>query len=160
MWLLHLLPSGLLSLVVNLVLLAGILSTVFSIFLFDYIGKYFPTLAPYRLALRIVSVLLLSFGVYFKGGYNTEMIWRDKVAKLEAKIKIAEEKSKTVNTVIEEKIIYKDRIVKQKAKEIIKLIEHPAIIKYIEHCPLPKEVIDIHNQAVDMNLSIQNGETK
>ena len=33
-------------------------------------------------------------------------------------------------------------------KEIIKKEE---IIKYIEQCPVPKDIIDIHNQAVDMN---------
>ena len=160
MWLLHLLPDGLLELVVNLILFTGIILTLVSTFLFGTISKYVPSLAVHSTLVRVVSILILTFGVYFKGGYSTEMIWREKVAKLEAKIKIAEEKSKSVNTVIEQKIIYKTKIVKEKAKNIIKYIDNPAITKFDKVCPLPKEVIDIHNEAVDMNLIIKNKEAK
>ena len=155
MWLLHLLPDGLLELVVNLILFIGIISTLVSTFLFGTISKYVPSLAAHNTLVRVVSILILTFGVYFKGGYSTEMIWRERVAKLETQLKIADEKSKTVNTVIEQKIIYKTKIVKEKAKNIIKYIDNPAITKFDKVCPLPKEVIDIHNEAVDMNLIIK-----
>jgi hypothetical protein len=160
MWLLHLLPDALLILIVNLVLFTGIILTLISTFIFDKIGKYVPMFAPYRTAVRVISILILAFGVYFKGGYNTEMIWRERVAELEAQIKVAEEKSKVVNTIIEEKIIYKNTIVKEKAKQIIKYIDRPAITEFDKVCPLPKEVIDIHNEAVEMNLIINNKEPK
>ena len=159
MWLLHLLPDGLLYLVVNFVLFTGILFTLISILFFDTIGKYIPSVAPYRTPVRILSILILVFGVYFKGGYSTEMIWREKVAKLETQLKIVEEKSKTINTVIEERVVYKDRIVKQKAKEIIKKIDNPVFVEIEKQCPLPKEAIEIHNEAVDMYKIIQ-GESK
>ena len=36
----------------------------------------------------------------------------------------------------------------QKDKEVIKKEE---VIKYIENCPVPKEIIDLHNQATELN---------
>jgi hypothetical protein len=160
MWLLHLLPDSLLLLIVNLILFTGIILTLISTFIFDTIGKYVPMLAPYRTIVRVVSIAILALGVYFKGGYNTEMIWRDRVAKLEAQLKIAEEKSKTINTVIEERVVYETKIIKEKAKEIIKKIDNPIIIQLEKDCPLPTEVVDIHNEAVDMYKAIEKGESK
>jgi ATP synthase F1 epsilon subunit len=37
-------------------------------------------------------------------------------------------------------------------REVVKKEE---IIKYIEQCPVPKEIIDIHNQAVDINKAAE-----
>lgn len=158
MWLLHLLPDGLLAFIVNLVLFTGIILTLLSTFVFDTLGRFIPMIAPYRTAFRVLSIVILAFGVYFKGGYNTEMIWRERVAELEAKLKIAEEKSNAVNTVIQEKVIYKNKIIKEKANDIIKKIDSPAFAE--KECTITKEVLDIHNEAVDMNKAIEKGESK
>ena len=154
MWLLHLIPDGLLQIIVNLILFIGIGLTLISIFVFDKIGRFIPIYARHSTLIRVISILILILGVYLKGGYNTEKVWRQRVAELEVKIKLAEEKSNVVNTVIEEKIVYKTKIVKEKAKIIIEKINNPVIIDYVENCPFPKEAIDIHNEAVDMNLII------
>jgi hypothetical protein len=58
--------------------------------------------------------------------------------------------------VVEEKIVTKTQVVKQKGEDIIQYIDREVvknneIIKYIEHCPVPKSVIDAHNQAATMN---------
>ena len=142
MYLLHLLPETFLSLIVNLTLSIGILITVFGF----YFIKLIPGLWVYQTPIKILGIAILVLGVYWKGGYSVEMIWRNKVAELETKIAVAEEKSKQVNTIIEEKIVYKTKKIKEiqyKTKQVIK--EKEKIIN--SQCRIPAEAIDILNAA-------------
>jgi phosphoribosylanthranilate isomerase len=100
--------------------------------------------------------------------YN-ENSWLQRAKEMEQKVAEAENKSKEVNVVVEEKIVEKTKIVKEKGrdiiqyidrwntKEIIKEVEGPErvrreeVIKYIENCPVPKEIVNIHNQAAGLD---------
>lgn len=93
-----------------------------------------------------MGVVLLVIGSYLFGGYGTEMSWRARVADLEAKLKLAEEKSQQVNTVIQEKIIYKTKIVEKKTTEYVDRIKE--IAKEIDaKCEVDPRVIDALNKA-------------
>lgn len=169
MWLLTLLPTAFLEFIVNTVLIVGVISTVLSFFVLNKILLMFPPLASYYRIIQAASLVILCAGIYFKGGYSVEQQWRERVAELEAKIKTAEEQSGKKNVEIQEKIVEKTRIVKEKGaeivkyvdrwntKEIIKEVEGPErvrveeVIKYVENCPVPKEFIDLHNDAARLN---------
>jgi L-cysteine desulfidase len=99
-------------------------------------------------------------GVWLRGGYDTEMAWRAKVAEAEARVAVAEQKSQEINTVIEQKIVEKTKVIKGKTEYITQYLDREVvkkeeIIKYIEQCPVPKEIIDIHNQAAEMNKAAE-----
>ena len=99
-------------------------------------------------------------GVWLRGGYDVEMSWRAKVADVEAKIAIAEKQSQETNTVIEQKIVEKTKVIKGKTEYITQyldreVIKKEEIIKYIEQCPVPKEIIDLHNQATELNKAAE-----
>ena len=153
MWLLHFLPDGFLEFIVNAVLLLGVVSCVLSFFVLNRLMRMFPMLANYHLIMQVASVLILSAGLYFKGGYSTEMMWRERVAEVEAKLKLAEEESKKVNTVIQEKIVNRTQVIKEKGEKQIEYIDKVVIqkedvVKYIEKCPaVPKSIIDEINKA-------------
>jgi L-cysteine desulfidase len=88
------------------------------------------------------------------------MAWRAKVAEAEARVAVAEQQSKETNTVIEQKIVEKTKVIKGKTEYITQYLDREVvkkeeIIKYIEQCPVPKEIIDIHNQAADMNKAAE-----
>jgi hypothetical protein len=112
----------------------------------------FPPLANYYRIAQVVSIIILLAGVYFKGGYSTEMLWRERVAEVEAKLKEAEAKSAEVNTVIETKIVNRVKEIKVQGDEVIKYVDRE-IVKYDtkflpgEICEIPKEVISAHNAA-------------
>lgn len=142
MYLLHLLPDTFLAIIVNLTLALGIIITVFG---FYFAGLILVT-RPYQTPIKLLGLAVLVLSVYWKGGYSVEMIWRNKVSELEAKLVIAEAKSKEVNTVIVEKIVYRTKKIKEiqyKTKEVIK--EKEKIIN--AECRVPKEAIDILNAA-------------
>jgi hypothetical protein len=153
MWVLHFLPDSFLEFVVNAVLLAGVVSCVLTFFVLNRLMRMFPVLANYHLIMQVVSVLILAAGLYFKGGYSTEMMWRERVAEVEARLKIAEEESKKVNTVIQEKIVNRTQVIKEKGEKQIEyidkvIIQKEDVVKYVEKCPaVPKSIIDEINKA-------------
>ena len=141
MWLLHLLPTSLILWIVNIAMIAGAIGILASFFI-----KFIPFINIYRTPIQIVSIIVFCSGVYWYGGYSTEMIWRDEVAKLEEQVKASEEKSKKVNTVI--KKVYLDRVkvvkqdvvvIQEKIKEVSNAID--------KDCKVSPEAVNLLNQA-------------
>jgi len=160
MWLLHMLPDTLLAYAVNSILFIGITLTVLSFIFLSPLLRLMPTMAGYYKILQIVSLLILCAGIYAKGGYSTEKIWREKVEEVEKKLKAAEIKAGEVKVVVQEKVVFKDRIVKTRAEEIIKYVDREVVkteevVKFLEVCPIPLEIIKIHNEAARINLIVE-----
>ena len=152
MWVLHFLPDAFLAFIVNAILIIGVVSTFISFVILNRLLMMFPPLANYYRIAQVVSIIILLAGVYFKGGYSTEMLWRERVAEVEAKLKEAEAKSAEVNTVIETKIVNRVKEIKVQGDEVIKYVDRE-IVKYDTKflpggiCEIPKEVILAHNAA-------------
>jgi hypothetical protein len=147
MWIFEWLPDA----VTHIIFLVGAVG-VFAGFVLTFI----PFVKQYKLAIQIASIFIFALGVYLEGGLADNKEWTARVKELESKLAVAEEKSKTENVKIEEKIITKTQIVKQKGKDIIQYVDREVVknndvIKYVENCPVPRAVIDIHNQAATMN---------
>ncbi len=155
MWLLSFLPDSFLLYVVNGILIVGAISSFLAFFVLHKILNKFPALAPYHLLFQIVSAVLLVAGIYFKGGYGVEMEWREKVAKVEAELAEAKKESEKVKIVVQEKVVTKTKVIKEKADTVIKYVDRPVIQEFDKTCPIPKEAIDVHNEAARMNKAIE-----
>jgi hypothetical protein len=147
MWIFEWLPDA----VTHIIFLVGAVG-VFAGFVLTFI----PFIKQYKLAIQISSIFVFALGVYLEGGLADNKEWTAKVKELEGKLAVAEEKSKTANVVVEEKVVTKTNVIKQKGRDIIQYVDREVIknnevIKYVEHCPVPKAVIDAHNQAAKMN---------
>jgi len=154
-WMLSLIPDAVLNWAYWAIIIAGLTGV-----LAGWLGRWIPFYGNYVKILQPVGIVLLVLGVWLRGGYDTEMAWRDKVAKLEEQVKIAEQKSQETNTVIEKQVVEKTKVIKGKTEYITKyidreIVKNQEIIKYIEQCPVPKEIIDIHNQAADINKAAE-----
>jgi len=139
----------------TLVLIFGILGTLAA-----WVLKFIPFVSTYRLPIQVASIIALVAGVYFQGVIANEAKWQDKIAELQKKVNEAEVKSKETNVVVQEKIVTKTKIIKEKGKDIVSYIDREVvkkeeIIKYIEQCPIPKEIIDLHNQAAELNKAAE-----
>jgi hypothetical protein len=157
MWMLTFIPDSILHAFVNIVFYSGVVGTLLG-FIFN-----FPTLRQYRLIIQVVSILLLVAGVYFKGGYEVEIQWRERVAEMQAKVDAAEEKSKVVNTVIKTKVVTKFKTIhdtKIVTQEVIKEVA----AKIDTECKVAPEALIILNSAaqnkVPLNLTIPKEELK
>ena len=141
MWLLHLLPDSFLIWIINILLTGGLIGMVVGFF-----GSKLPFVGTYARIIQIASIIAFCIGLYWKGGYSVEQDWRERVAEMEEKVRISEEKSKEINTVIETK--YKDRVKKiTETKEVIieKIKVNEKIID--AKCELDPMVISILNEA-------------
>jgi hypothetical protein len=154
-WMFSLLPDAFLNWFYWAIIVAGITGV-----LAGWLGKWIPFYGNYVKILQPVGIILLVLGVWLRGGYDTEMAWRAKVAEAEARVAAAEQKSQETNTIIEEKVVEKTKVIKGKTEYITQyvdreIVKKEEIIKYIENCPVPKEIIDLHNQAAELNRAAE-----
>ncbi len=140
---LQFLPDAVILWFCNILLLLGIVLTVLGFFVHKI-----PFLYQYQLPFKIAGVILLALGVYFRGGYSVEMTWRERVTELEKKLAAADAKSAQVNTVIEQKIVYRDKIVREQGKTLTEYVDREVVKLIPAQCDrLPQELIDVHNRA-------------
>jgi hypothetical protein len=154
-WAISLIPDAMLNWIYWAIIAIGLTGV-----LAGWVGKFIPFYGNYVKILQPIGIILLVLGVWLRGGYDVEMSWRAKVADVEAKIAVAEQKSQETNTVIEQKVVEKTKVIKGKTEYITQyldreVIKKEEIIKYIEQCPVPKEIIDVHNQAAEMNKAAE-----
>jgi hypothetical protein len=147
MWILSILPDAAIHTIFGL----GILGTIAG-----FVLGFIPLIKTYRLAIQIISLIVLVFGVYLEGGLADYKEWELKVAEMKVKVAEGEVKSANANVEIQEKIVEKTKIVREKGRDIIKYIDKEVVkkeevIKYIENCPVPKDIVDLHNQAAELN---------
>lgn len=152
MWMLQFLPDAVILWFCNILLLLGIVLTVLGFFVHKI-----PFLYQYQLPFKIGGVLLLALGVYFRGGYAVEMTWRERVAELEKKLSVAEAKSAEVNTVIEQKVVYRDKIVREQGKTLTEYVDREVVKLIPAQCDrLPQELIDVHNRAARIDRVVDD----
>jgi len=167
MWLLHLLPDSLILFFTYCLIGAGVLGLVASWFI-----TFIPFLNIYRKWIQLASILLLVSGIYWYGGYSNEMLWRARVAEMEAKVAAAEAKSKEANNQLETKVVERTKVIREKGKtqieyinrlvegktiEIVKdmSVEERAafeakqkeLLDAIKNCPVPKIIVEEQNKA-------------
>lgn len=154
-WAFSLIPDAVLNWVYWAIIAVGVTGVIAG-----WLGRWIPFYGRYASALKPIGIIILVIGVWLRGGYDVEMSWRDKVSKLEEQVKIAEEKSKETNTVIEQQVVEKTKVIKGKTEYITQYLDREVvkkeeIIKYIEQCPVPKEIINLHNQATELNKAAE-----
>ena len=147
MWILQFLPDALILWFCNILLLLGVVLTVLGFFV-----HRIPLLYQYQLPFKIGGVVLLALGVYFRGGYAVEMTWRERVAALEKQLQAAEAKSAEVNTVVQDKVVYRDKIIREQGKTLIEYVDREVVKTIPQQCDrLPTELIEVHNRAARIN---------
>ena len=141
-WMLSLIPDSLFVWITYILFgIGGMLYTA------SKLVVWIPMIGQYKLPAELVGVVLLVVGSYLFGSYGTEMMWRDRVKELEAKVKIAEEKSQQVNTVIETKVVTKIKVVKENVYVNREIIKEVAGKQLDASCSLPKSTISLHDSA-------------
>ena len=169
MWIISILPEW----AFHLILSVGIIGTVAG-----FVLGMIPLVKQYKIPIQVISLLVLCLGLYLEGGLADYKEWEARVKEMEAKVALAEEKANTKNVEVQEKIVTQSKVIKEKGKDIIKYIDkwntkeiikevegperikREEVIKYIENCPVPKEIIDIHNDAAVLNKAADPKEKK
>ena len=145
-WIFSLIPDAILNWVYWAIIAIG-LTGMFA----GWIGKYIPFYGRYVQFLKPIGIVLLVLGVWLRGGYDTEMRWRDKVEEAQAQVAKAEAASQEFNTKL-------DSERKKKAKvrtEYITTVKE-RIVKETQvidsECKVAPEAIGILNDAAKNSI--------
>ena len=141
-WMLSLIPDSLFVWIYYIILTAGV-----ALYVASKLVKWIPLMGQYKFPAELIGVVLLVVGAYFYGGHGVQQAWLARVAELEAKVKIAEEKSQQVNTVIETKVVTKIKVVKENVYVNREIIKEVAGKQLDASCSLPKSTVSLHDSA-------------
>lgn len=143
MWLLNFIPGNWVETITKLVVVGSIGALGAT-----WLLSKFPVIGNYAKMIRLVAGLSLLGSIYFMGRLDNELSWREQIAELEAKVRIAEAKSQQVNTVIQTKVVTRTKIVRE--KQIVVQEKIREVEKSInERCEIDPAVIEIHNRAAE-----------
>jgi len=142
MWILHFIPDSFIIWVINIVCGIGLVLTVGG-----FILGFIPFIGRYKFPLQLIGVTALCAGLFFKGGYSTEMVWRARVAEVEAKVKVAEAKAKHANSHVQTKIVTKIVKIHDKANTARESIRRNKE-KINAECKLSDEAISAYNYSI------------
>ena len=149
MWILHFLPDVLILWFCNILLVTGVVLTAAGFF-----ADRIPVVAQYQLPFRVLGIALLVIGVYFRGGLAVEQQWRERVAEVEAKLAVAEQKSAETNTKIDTVAREKIKIIRGQTQIVRQYIDRE-VVKYDTkfmpggQCEIPQEFIQAHNKSTE-----------
>jgi len=141
-WLLQLLPASVLYIIIHACIAVGVVGLLVASFL-----KLIPFVNIYRTWIQLICVVLLAGGIYWKGAYEVEMTWRQRVAELEKQVQVAEAQARKINTKIVTRIrtkiqkqtVYRDRLRTEIQEKKV----------YIDRdCKLNPTAVELYNRAV------------
>jgi len=143
MWILHFLPDALILWFCNILLLTGVVLTIAGFFV-----HRIPLVSQYQLPFKILGVALLTLGVYFRGGVAVEQQWRERVAEVEAKLRVVEQQSAKENTRIETRVVNRTEYITRRGQDIVQYVDRE-VAKYDATCSIPGEFIQAHNRSAE-----------
>lgn len=152
MWILTITPDWIIHMIFGL----GVVGT-----LAGFLLSFIPFISTYRLPIQIISLLILSLGIYLEGGLADNKEWLFKVSEMEKKVAEAEVRASKVNIKIVEKVVTKKQIIREKGDTIIKYVDRE-IVKYDTkflpggQCEIPKEFFIAIDQAAIGNIDTKD----
>ena len=146
MWYLSLIPTQYLVWIAHLVICLGIILYFF--------GKF----TPYKIITTPVAILLIAISIFAEGNLYGTKGYQKQLEELQEKIKIAENKSAEVNTVIQTKYVEKVKYIDRVKEGNVQVIEK-VVTKYDNICTLSNAAIVLHNSASQNALAPSTGPT-
>ena len=147
MWFLSFIPDWILQWAIHGLVILGLVLT--------FIGslvRFIPVIQPYALVGRQLGIVLLVIGVFFEGGYATEMSYRARIAEMQAKIKEAEIQSAKANEKLAAEVSKNKELIKEKVNKNAKDIEAKREAINAE-CKLSDDAWVLYNRAVEPKVS-------
>ena len=147
MWFLSFIPDWILQWAIHGLVILGLVLT----FLGSLV-KFIPVIQPYALVGRQLGIVLLVIGVFFEGGYATEMSYRARIAEMQSKIKEAEIQSAKANEKLAAEVSKNKELIKEKVNKNAKDIEAKREAINAE-CKLSDDAWVLYNRAIEPKVS-------
>jgi len=147
MWIINLLPEY----IIHLIFAIGVTGVIFG-----FVLHFIPFIKQYTFPIQVISITVLAIGLYLEGALAENKEWQLQIKEMEAKISKLEAESAKTNVEIQEKVVEKIQVVREKGKDIIQYIDREVVkkeevVRFIENCPIPQDIIQTHNDAAELN---------
>lgn len=148
MWIISFLPEWAFHLILGI----GIAGTVVGFFL-----GFIPAIKPYKIVIQIISLLILSLGLYLEGGLADYKEWEMKAAEMKVKLAEMETKLAQSDTKVVEKVVTKTQVIREKGKDVIKYVDRE-VVKYDTkfmpggQCEIPQEFYKAYNESLGKDI--------
>ena len=127
--------------------------------------KFIPIISMYRLPIQVIGAIAIVTSVWFLGAANNEEKWQAKIKAAEERARTAEIEAKNLNEDLKRTAEELDKERERKAKTVTEYIDRwrdrtiiqevqgpervriEKVFEYIEKCPVPRELLEIHNKA-------------
>lgn len=120
-----------------LLLTAGILAFLFA--------QLVP-LTAYQLPVKIFSGVVVAMVIFVLGVLYAHGRWQQAARDLQQQVAVAEAQSQQVNTVVQERVVVKTQIVKQRGAATVEYVVRE-VFKHDAGCVIPTEFVTAHNRA-------------
>ena len=148
MWLISFLPHTFSTFIIHSVFFIGVFAT-----LIGFISYKIPSISSHGKTIKICGLIIFILGVYLEGALSMESHWKQKISHLEEKVRIAEEKSKEINTQIE--YVYVDRIKEVKSVEYIVMSQIRESKNELDaNCVVSPKVAEILNSSAENLIEV------
>jgi hypothetical protein len=146
MWIINWLPE----MFIHIIFLAGVIGTIAG-----FVLGFLPFIGKYKLPIQIISLLLLSLGVYLEGGLAEKNKWELRVKEMEAKVAEAQAKAAVVNTQIVEKVVTEKEYIKVKGAKVVEYIDREVKV-FDTNCTVPEVAIKAHDMSASNEAPPEN----
>lgn len=158
MWIINWLPEAF----VHIIFLVGVVGTIAG-----FVLGFLPFVGKYKLPIQIISLLLLSLGVYLEGGLAEKAKWELRVKEMEAKVAEAQAKAAETNIQIVEKVVTEKEYIRLKGQKVVEYIDREVKV-FDSNCTVPEVAIKAHDMSAANEAPVENtvtvvkqeGETK
>jgi hypothetical protein len=137
----NLIPDWLITVMVNGLVIVGLVGISAA-----WIARWVPYFNMYRGPIQLIGIICLVLGVYFKGGADVEQAWRERVAKLEAQVAVAEKQSQEANKKLSDQLAQTKKLT-QEVKNATKASIRANAEQIDRECRVPDIAISLHNSA-------------
>ena len=145
MWFLtSFLPDWFVTYFVHIILIVGAVGTFAA-----SIVIRIPFISNYGRLVKPIGMILLVVGIFLEGMNWNERSWQNRIKDLQAKVEVAEQKSKETNQKLDEALKDKNKLVKEKQVIIQEKIKEVQV-KIDAECKVAPEAISILNDAARM----------
>ena len=144
MWIFTVAPEW----VIHLILAIGLIGVIAG-----FVLGFIPVIKRYKLPIQIISILVLSLGLYLEGGLSDYKEWEHKTSELKVKMAEMETKLAQADTKVVEKVVTKVQTIREKGKETIKYVDRE-VVKYDTkflpggECELPQDFFKLYNESL------------
>lgn len=142
MWAFSLIPDSVMHWLINILLIVGVVGVVAGFFV-----KFIPFVNRYRLPVQILSIVLLTLGVWLKGGESERLVWQERVKELESRVAKAERQAEEASKKINVRVVERVKIIRENANNLAQEASSAISADANARCEIPKVSADRYNEA-------------